>query len=126
MTANQKFGIIASVAQIFPVLLALAVMHFSPVPRRAGFRALVSILIPWVALVIYMGTIYNAAGIAAGHEAGADFPEGRFDNNTITSALLGGWLLPAAVMGVYFLGRRSARAQQAIQERRAQESARAS
>jgi hypothetical protein len=101
-------------------------MHFSPVPRKAGFRAIVSIVIPWLALVIYMGTIYNPAGVAAGHEAGADFPEGRFDNNTIASVLLGGWLLPTAVMGIYFLGRRSARAQQAIQGRRARENARAS
>ncbi len=111
MTASQKFEMVASLGQLLPVVLTLMVMHFSPVPRGVGFRAFVSILIAWIAFVCYTGLVYNPAGVAAGHEAGAHFPEVKFDNNTIASALLGGWLVPAAVIGIYFLGRRSTRAQ---------------
>jgi hypothetical protein len=126
MTATQKFEILSSLRDFIPVLLALSFIHLSPFPRGAGIRALVSILLAWVFLVVFLGVFYNPAGIAAGHEAGEHFPEGRFDNNIIASALLGGWILPAVVMGIYFLGRRSMRAQQTAQERRAQENARAS
>src|SRR5687767_10151107 len=126
MTAVQKFDIISSVSMLLPATLTLALVHLSPIPRHAGMRALVSILVPWVALMCFNMFILNPAGIAAGNEVGEHFPEARFDNNTIASALPGGWLLPTIVVGIYFLGRRSMRAQQTTQERRAQENARAS
>lgn len=55
---------------------------------------MVAVVIAWIASAIYTGAIYNPAGIAAGHALGWHFPENRYDNNTIASTILGGWIDP--------------------------------
>lgn len=107
MNTTTQFEVISSLRDLLPGIFTLAVMHFSPIPRQASVRALVSILVAWSGLVLYTVLIYNPAGIAAGLEAGQHFSENRFDNNTASTAILGGWLIPAAVICIYFLGRRS-------------------
>lgn len=65
------------------------------VPERDYDLVVVSILVGWIASIRYVGAIYNPAGIAAGHAPGEHFPEARYDNTTIASTMLGGWIDPA-------------------------------
>ena len=61
--------------------------------RIAG-KAVIGVLVAWVVTVIYSAEILNPAGIAAGVEQGTDSPAMYYDNNTVASAILGGWLYP--------------------------------
>lgn len=53
---------------------------------------------------------YNPTGIASAIAKGVDSPEMKFDNNTIASTLLGGWIYPAVIVEITVLGYRFWRA----------------
>ncbi len=60
----------------------------------------------WVATPFYAMSILNPAGIAAGKERGIGSPELLFYNNTVATAMLGGWLYPAlAVLIIALIGK---------------------
>jgi len=63
-------------------------------------RVLIAVAVSWIVAVLYAGLVVNPVGIAAGHAAGEHFPEARYDNNTIASAILGGWLAPLVAIGI--------------------------
>jgi hypothetical protein len=99
MTAETIFKIVQAGAGLFTY--GLAVLLFSlPWPRRALLRGLLAIAAAWVVGIFYTALVYNPAGIAAGHEAGAHFPENSYDNNTISVAIIGGWIGPAILIGL--------------------------
>jgi hypothetical protein len=100
---------ILTLVNIGGLLLALAMpvaIFLLPRPRSAVARAAIAIVLAWVASVLYAGLVVNPAGIAAGHAAGEHFREARYDNNTIASAILGGWLAPLLSIGAVAVIRR--------------------
>ena len=98
-----------TLVNISGLLLAIAIpvaIFLLPRPQSALARAAIGIVLAWVAAVLYAGLVVNPAGIEAGHAAGEHFPEARYDNNTIASALLSGWLVPLLSVGVVAVIRR--------------------
>lgn len=87
------FELVTLLDTALPLAIALSISA-APLPRHRGARAILAVLIAWIASVLYVGAIYNPAGIAAGHALGEHFPENRYDNNTIASTMLGGWIDP--------------------------------
>jgi len=66
-------------------------------------RSIIGVIISWSLLLIFSLYIYNPVGIKMGYEIGMDSPEMEFDNNTVASTLLGGWLLPKVIAIILFL-----------------------
>ena len=99
MTAETIFKIVQAGAGLFTYGLAVLLFHLSW-PKRPLVRGLLAIAAAWVVGLAYTALVYNPAGIAAGHEAGAHFPENSYDNNTIAVALVGGWIGPSIVIGL--------------------------
>jgi hypothetical protein len=77
-----------------------AAVFLLPWPKSALVRVLIAVALGWVTSVLYAGLVVNPVGIAAGHAAGEHFPESRYDNNTIASAIVGGWLAPLFAIGI--------------------------
>lgn len=100
MDAIATFEVISLLRTVLPAAIVLLVSA-SPFPRHRGLRAVAAILLTWIASLFYVGGIYNPAGIEAARALGEDFPEGRYDNNTIASTLLGGWIMPALYASVF-------------------------
>lgn len=93
MDAIATFELVTLLREALPLALALSI-SLAPSPRHRGLRAILAVLIAWITSVLYVGAIYNPAGIAAGNTLGEHFPENRYDNNTIASTMLGGWIEP--------------------------------
>ncbi len=66
-----------------------------------NFRAAIAVVSSWIISILYTIYIYNPAGIAAGIEQGIDSPQMRYDNNTVASTILGGWLYPLLIVLLY-------------------------
>ena len=66
-------------------------------------RSAIAEILAWVSSVAYTIFIYNPAGIAASIERGIDGPKMHYDNNTIASNVLGGWIYPLFVVALYVL-----------------------
>jgi hypothetical protein len=101
MTRKLIFDVVAFGSLAIPTLLALVVAAL-PRPGSALARSAVAIAAAWAVGVVYTIYVYNPAGISAGHELGQDSPEMQFDNNTIASHLVGGWIWPAIVVALFF------------------------
>ena len=66
-------------------------------------KSAVGIFLSWGAAILFTIYIYNPVGILAGYESGLDFPESKFDNNTVGIAIFAGWLSPTVVaIALYF------------------------
>jgi len=88
---------ILTIVNVGYFVLAFAVpvgIFLLPRPRNEFGRAAIALIFTWAATVFYAGLVVNPVGIAAGHAVGEHFPEARYDNNTIASAMIGGWLAP--------------------------------
>ena len=109
MDAVATFEIVGLLRSVLPAAIVLLVSA-SPFPRHRRLRAVAAILLAWIASLFYVGGIYNPAGIEATRALGEDFPEGRYDNNTIASTLIGGWIEPAIWTIALAVVRRSYRA----------------
>ena len=112
MNAEQTFVWVQAALAPLQLVITLAVIHLLPRPTAFAARATIAVILAWAVSVAYTALIHNPAGIAAGHELGMHFPESHFDNNTIASQLMAGWFWPTVIVAIYFLGRRSVRAQQ--------------
>ena len=99
MDPIATFELVTSLREALPLALVLSIW-LAPFPRHS-VRSILAVLIAWIASVFYARAIYNPAGIAAGHALGEHFPENRYDNNTIASTMLGGWIEP--MMWVFVL-----------------------
>ncbi len=93
MDAITAFELVSLLRTALPFAIVILISA-TPFPRHRSIRAMVAVVIAWIVSVIYTGAIYNPAGIAAGHALGWHFPENRYDNNTIASTILGGWIDP--------------------------------
>ena len=102
MTREQIFSLVSIGSLLLPCLVTLVVQFILPWPKHWLVRCVVAVFLGWVILVFYTALIYNPAGIALATEQGVDSPGMRYDNNTIASALLGGWLPPALALSVFF------------------------
>jgi len=96
---------IASIGQFTVPCTVSAAIFLLNRPRSSFVRAVLAIIVAWAADIAFTAFFYNPAGIAAGHAAGVHFPEARFDNNTIGTAILEGWLLPLLVVVLLALWR---------------------
>ena len=95
---------------LLQLVVPVVVLVGLPWPQKLVARAIVTVLFVWVASVFYTALVYNPTGIASAIAKGVDSPEMKFDNNTIASTLLGGWIYPAVVVGITILGYRFWRA----------------
>ena len=76
-------------------------------PQNTPARLAVAVTVGWIAFVALTIYVYNPSGIAAATARGVDSPEMRYDNNTVASALLGGWIYSLlSVAGFSLLKRR--------------------
>lgn len=101
MTSKLLLDVVTLGSFALPLSLAL-ILAALPHPRPPIARAVVAITAAWVVSVAYTIYLYNPAGIAAGHELGWDNPEMRFDNNTVASQLLVGWIYPSIIVALFF------------------------
>jgi hypothetical protein len=69
-------------------------------PSNRLLRGFLAVLAAWATGILYTIVVYNPAGIAAGHYTRMDFPEGHYDNNTVTVALIAGWIGPAIILAI--------------------------
>jgi hypothetical protein len=104
MTRKLLFDIVMLGAFALPLALALILVAL-PRPRSSVVRSVIAIATAWAVSVVYTIHLYNPAGIAAGRELGLDSPEMKFDNNTVGSQLLGGWMYPSLVVALFFVAR---------------------
>jgi len=93
MTPDARFALALLLTRGLPTLLA-AVWWWLGRPRHAVLRGGLAIGTAWALSVVLTSDVYNPAGIAAGHARDEHFPEGRYDNNTIVVAIVGGWVNP--------------------------------
>lgn len=104
MNAVLWFHVVDIARLVLAPALTLCLLAL-PWPRAFGIRCVLGILVGWAAFVAFTLYVYNPAGIAAGLALGHDFPESRYDNNTMGVALLFGWWLPALAVCVYAVAR---------------------
>ena len=102
MTHEQIFNLISIGSLLLPCLVTFVAQIILPWPKHWLVRCVVAVFIGWAILIFYTALIYNPAGIALATEKGVDSPGMRYDNNTIASALLGGWLPPTLALAVFF------------------------
>lgn len=100
MTRKLFFDLVTMGSFVVPFSLALVVVAL-PHPRSSVARSAIAVGAAWIVSVVSAIYLYNPAGIAAGHELGWDNPEMRFDNNTVASQVLGGWISPAIVVALF-------------------------
>ena len=100
MSKASVFTIVEVGHYVIPILIFL-ILHFIPKALSQKYRIVFGIFISWVLLIFYTIYIYNPAGIAAGHELGMHFPEGKYDNNRTSLAIFIGWMYPTFLALVY-------------------------
>jgi hypothetical protein len=106
-----------SAEQIFVLVgvgsLALLYWQFISLswPKKILWRSAIAVALGWLVAVAYTIVVYNASGVAAATERGVDSPGMRYDNNTVASTLLGGWLLPLLAVIAFVLVLRARRGQ---------------
>lgn len=105
MNNTELFGWISIGAAVLPAAVAAGLFLWLPVRSLYG-RLSVAVVAAWILAVAYTMYVYNPAGVLAGHEQGVHFPEARYDNNTITVALLAGWFWPLIAVLIVWLARR--------------------
>ena len=98
MTAEDTFTLV-KMAGGLPYVVA-GVVFMLKRPEYALARGILAVVAAWLVQVAYTMLLYNPAGIAAGHAAGAHFPENSYDNNTTSIALFFGWLGPAILIAI--------------------------
>jgi hypothetical protein len=104
MTPEQSFQIASAGCFIVPAAIAFALVSL-PRPHNGFVRSASAVLLGWATHALYTIYVYNPAGIAYGHLTGLDFPENHYDNNTATVALIVGWVIPTAVVALFFFVR---------------------
>jgi hypothetical protein len=112
VTSQIKWELICFGAFAVP-LAVTAVMLMARWPRTYGYRGLLAVLAGWLMWLAYTLYLHNPAGIAYFQLIGTNSPETRFDNNTVASAMLGGWFYPSilvALVALIRVGLRRARA----------------
>jgi len=105
VTATQIFQIVNIASLLLPIILPVAVLVGLPWPQRLVARAFIAVLLAWATSIIFTALVYNPAGIAYGAERRVDSYTMQFDNNTIASTVLGGWIIPVISVVVFFLFR---------------------
>lgn len=99
MTAETIFNIVEVGSGLLTFGLAILLFHL-PRPRRHLVRGVLAVAASWVVGIAYTAFIYNPAGIAAARASGLHFPENHFDNNTMATFLVAGWIGPAIILAI--------------------------
>jgi hypothetical protein len=105
MSAARWFEVVSWLTIVLPLVAAGAIFSL-PRPRRIWLRFPLAVLFGWLLAILFTALVYNPAGIAYGHAVGEHFPESRFDNSTVASTILGGWIFPALMCCVLALVQR--------------------
>ena len=92
MNKEIIFYIVTAGYYILPIFLTYFIILVIKHPRSQFIKTAIAILVPWASLVIFTAYVLNPAGIAYATAQGLDNPSMRFDNNTVSVALLSGWL----------------------------------
>jgi len=100
----QIFQVVTIGFFLLPSLTAIGIAVL-PWPRYTAVRVFLAIVAGWLLSIFYTALIYNPAGIAAATSQGVHFPESLYDNNTIATMVLAGWMYPAIALTIFFLVR---------------------
>jgi 4-amino-4-deoxy-L-arabinose transferase-like glycosyltransferase len=100
MSDSALFKLVIVGYYVIPIIIFL-ILHFWLKSKSQKIKIISGILVSWLVLIFYVFYIYNSAGIAAGHETGMVFPEGKYDNNTTSIILFFGWMYPTMVAIIY-------------------------
>ena len=99
MNPDVIFKIAAAGAGLVTYGTAISLFSLSR-PINRFLRGFLAVLVAWVLEVVYTIYVYNPSGIAAGHYNGVHFRETNFGNNTVSVALIGGWIGPAVTLSI--------------------------
>ena len=80
--------------------LLILKLHWS---CRTWLRVVCAVFLPWFVGVVYTIGIYNPVEQTYYKLLSDETAMYRFDNNTVASVILGGWIAPAIVVLIYFL-----------------------
>ena len=100
MIEPQTLLTIASWAWLLLPGLVSAIVVMVPRPRSPYLRVPIAILAGWTTCLAFAILVYNPVGTYAGHAAGMEDPEMRYDNNTGAIAILLGWVVPFLMAAV--------------------------
>jgi hypothetical protein len=107
---------IAKAGGVLATVGLACILFTRTLPKNRWLRGVLAVAAAWGTGIVYTIYVYNPAGTEAARYGEVHFPENRFDNNTVASAILGGWLAPAIAVSVLacifaFRDRIAARAQ---------------
>jgi hypothetical protein len=100
----QIFQVVIIGFFLLPSLSAVGIAML-PWPRHTAIRVFLAVVVGWLLSVLYTALIYNPAGIAAATSQGVESPEMRYDNNTIATMVMAGWMYPVIALTIFFLAR---------------------
>ncbi|MBA8887018.1 hypothetical protein FHW12_001209 [Dokdonella fugitiva] len=91
----------------YAIPCALTLLGVVLVPIGNGLvRGLVAAVAGWIGCVAYTIFVFNPVGLASARAHGDHFPDVRYDNNTVSVAILAGWVVPLATLATYHAARR--------------------
>jgi len=100
----QIFQVVTIGFLLLPSLIAIGVVVL-PWPRLLSIRLFFAVVCGWLVSIFYTSLIYHPAGISAATSQGVHFPELRYANNTVATAVLAGWMYPTIALAIFFLVR---------------------
>src|SRR5262245_36317240 len=105
LSIEQQWYLVSALGYVLPIGLTVFVVLLKR-PQNSVLRTVVAIAAAWIASVAFMIWPYNPVGEAyAEAKFGAEYAFNRFDNNTVASMVLGGWILPLLTVGAVYGGR---------------------
>lgn len=96
------FNLFSLLLYLIPLGIVVACVFLMPKKFNFFHRAVTGVAFSWFFLVVFTMYLYNPVGIRMGYEIGMDSPEMKFDNNTVASMVLGGWLIPTLAAVILF------------------------
>jgi hypothetical protein len=105
LSTETQWQVISAMSYALPIVLTVIVMLLAH-PRNMWLRGGAGIVLAWVASVAFTIWFYNPVARAhAEATLGAEYAFNRFDNNTVASTMLGGWIVPVITVLVFVRGR---------------------
>jgi len=105
LSIEQQWYLVSVLGYALPIGLTVLVMRLKR-PRNLVLRGVAGIGVAWIASVAFTIWPYNPVGEAYTEaKFGSEYAFNRFDNNTIASMMLGGWILPLLTVGAIYGGR---------------------
>ncbi len=105
MAKTEIFELIKIARFCIPIIITIGLLFLLPKSWAFKYKTLLSVIVVWIATVLFTIHIYNPAGIEMGLEQGMDSPEMHFDNNSSSVSILTGWVTPLFTCFIFYLGK---------------------